>query len=174
MAAATATDADDHDAEAETKRVLSTAAGWDRNMAAAFCFRNWLEDEQKPLRVWGCKITRLPDSFGNLSSVTILICSNNQLTSLPDTIGNLKSLSKLLCFRNQLTSLPDSTGDLISLTKFWCSDNPLTSLPASLGHLPLLTELICNNNKIPEGEPSTLEELQAIAQRRSVKGRTGI
>ena len=172
-AATTVVVADDHDAEAETKRVLSTAAGWDGNEEAARRFREWLEDETEPLNLGCCNLIRLPNCIGTLSSLSMFFCAHNQLTSLPDTFGNLTSLTYLSCAHNQLTGLPDTFGNLTSLTYLSCAHNPLASLPYSLGHLPLLTELSCYNNKIPEGEPSTIEELQAIARRRSVKGRTG-
>lgn len=160
MAAATVTatvgsdtDADTSaDANANAKRVLSTTEGWGGNEDAARRFRTWLENETKVLDLSGCNLVQLPVSLGNLTSLTIFSCSYNQLTSIPDSIGNL-----------------------VSLCRLWVNNNQLTSLPYSLGHLPLLTELNCYNNKIPEDEPSTLEELQAIAlaRRRSVKGRTG-
>ena len=150
MAAVTAVVVDDHDAETEAKRVLSTAAGWDENEEAARRFRCWLDDETKKLDLNCCNLIRLPNCIGNLTTLTILHCYGNRLTSLPDSIGDLNLLIIL-----------------------WCSYNPLTSLPQSLGYLPLLSTLECYYHKIPEGEPTTLDELQALARRRRVKGRTG-
>jgi internalin A len=68
-------------------------------------------------------VTELDDSIGNLTHLTELNCSSNQLTELPDSISNLTNLTALHCFNNQLTELPDSIGNLTRLTELSCSTN---------------------------------------------------
>jgi len=106
----------------------------------------------------------------DLSGVTKLNCSCNQLTSLP----SLPPLEILNCSYNQLTSLPD----LPSLKELYCNDNQLTLLPSlppslerldcednqltSLPHLPAsLKELSCFNNRLTSLPhlPFTLKKL---------------
>ena len=55
----------------------------------------------------------------DLSRVTYLYCSNNQLTSLPPLP---KTLKELICWNNQLTSLPPLPE---TLKKLSCDDNRL-------------------------------------------------
>ena len=60
------------------------------------------------------KLTALPESFGNLSSLCTLDLSNNLLITLPESFGNLSSLQFLYLHTNQLISLPNSFGNLLS------------------------------------------------------------
>ena len=60
------------------------------------------------LGLYNKKVTSLPDTIGNLKSLTELYLNNNQLSSLPDTIGSLKSLTILNLTMNSLSSLPDT------------------------------------------------------------------
>ena len=88
----------------------------------------------------------------DLTGVTHLYCSHNQLTSLPPLP---ETLEKLHCYVNQLTSLPPLPE---TLEKLDCSNNQLTSLPP----LPeTLQELICTNNQLTSLPPlpETLEIL---------------
>jgi len=78
----------------------------------------------------------------DLSGVTKLNCSCNQLTSLPSLPPSLEILN---CSYNQLTSLPD----LPSLKELYCSNNQLTSLP----DLPALEILYCWNNQLSSLPP---------------------
>ena len=83
----------------------------------------------------------LPDIIGNLTSLTYLGVSDNQLTVLPESIGNLTSLTGLWADNNQLTVLPESIGNLTSLTWLDVHNNQLTVLPESIGSMTSLTEL---------------------------------
>ena len=88
----------------------------------------------------------------DLTGVTELDCSNNQLTSLPPLP---KTLKELYCSNNQLTSLPPLPETLEIL---YCEYNQLTSLPP----LPeTLEELICFNNQLTSLPPlpETLKKL---------------
>ena len=80
------------------------------------------------------------EGIKNLTNLTELDCSENQLTSLD--VSNCTNLTKLNCSENQLTSL-DISG-CTSLTELGCNDNPLTSLDIS--SCINLTELVCHQN----------------------------
>ena len=108
----------------------------------------------------GNRLTSLPKSLGNLTSLTKLDLSGNRLTSLPKSLGNLTSLTKLDLSGNRLTSLPKSLGNLTSLTKLDLSGNRLTSLPKSLGNLTSLTELDLSGNLLTTA-PQQLADLEA-------------
>lgn len=92
----------------------------------------------------GSNIDNLPQSFCNLKSLKILFLQRNNLKALPDRFGDLKNLENLNISYNQLTTLPESFGTLISLKKFSCYNNPFSALPESIKKLPysLIAQLL--------------------------------
>jgi len=92
------------------------------------------------------RLTKLPNSIGNLTNLTKLYVSGNILTELPDSIGNLTNLEKLRLRYNQLTELPDSIGNLTNLKELNLRYNDLTELPQSLGNLTNLERLWLDHN----------------------------
>ncbi len=123
------------------------------------------EDTLVGLGLYNCKLTALPESFGDLKSLQILSIDNNQLMTLPKPILQLKSLQELDLGHNQLTTLPESFGHLESLQILDLISNKLTTLPESFGELKSLQTLWINDNKLttlPEsfGELKSLQELQ--------------
>lgn len=76
------------------------------------------------------------------SSLTSLVCSDNQLTNL--NVNSLPALSSLNCSNNQLTTLDLSSN--VSLTSLNCQGNYLTSLNVSSN--TNLTYLNCQFNEI--------------------------
>lgn len=64
-----------------------------------------------------CKITELPDSICNLSSLRFLDISYNPISALPENIGNLANLEELDISHTDITTLPDSIYSL-QLKKF--------------------------------------------------------
>ena len=61
-------------------------------------------------------IINLPETIGNLTSITRLYLSGNNITTLPETIGNLKNLSILELNSNyNLSTLPKSFSNLMAL-----------------------------------------------------------
>ena len=111
------------------------------------------------------KLTTLPESIGNLSSLKELNLENNNLITLPESIGNLSSLKELNLENNNLRILPESIGNLSSLEKLNLDGNILLTLPESIGNLSSLEKLTLYHNHItslPEsiGNLSSLKELR--------------
>ncbi len=90
----------------------------------------------------------------DLTGVTELVCSNNNLTHLPPLPDTLKNL---WCWQNNLTSLPILPNSLVSLQ---CNYNKLVSLP----YLPdSLCELCCSDNKLTSLTlPDSLQKLWCL------------
>jgi len=107
------------------------------------------------------KLTTLPDSIGKLSSLKKLDLIDNELTTLPDSIGKLSSLTELDLSYNELTRLPDSIGKLSSLEQLYLGDSKLTTLPDSIGKLSSLTELYLYHNEL-KTLPDTIGELSSL------------
>ena len=89
----------------------------------------YVSPDRKMASFRNLKLTRLPDSLWNLTSLTTLDLSGNVLAKLPDSLGNLTSLTTLDLSDNVLAKLPDSLGNLTSLTTLDLSDNVLAKLP---------------------------------------------
>jgi len=96
------------------------------------------------------RLTNLPDSIGNLSSLKRLYLSNNLLTALPDSIGNLISLQGLDLSRNRLTTIPDWIGNLGSLQILELRANQLTTIPDCIRNLSSLRVLQLGENQLTE------------------------
>ncbi|XP_053277641.1 leucine-rich repeat-containing protein 18-like [Pleuronectes platessa] len=93
-------------------------------------------------------IRKLPDSFGNFSSLRWLDLHSNKLESVPESIGNLVVLSHLNLSNNFLTSggLPSTLGSLISLKCLNLGMNKLDNLPPTLVALGSLQEFCLFDN----------------------------
>jgi hypothetical protein len=105
----------------------------------------------------------LPESLGDLTSLTDLDLSRNQLTSLSENLGNLTNLNHLYLQENQLSFLPESLGKLANLTYLDLINNHLTSLPKSLGYLTNLAELYLSKNQLIS-LPENLGNLTELTQ----------
>ena len=103
----------------------------------------------------------VPAEIGQLTSLTRLHLSGNQLTSLPAEIWRLTSLRVLDLRANDLTILPAEIGQLTSLTRLDLDNNQLTSLPAEIGQLTSLTVLILGGNKLTS-LPAWIGQLTAL------------
>ena len=93
-------------------------------------------------------INKLPDSFGNLSSLSSLYIENHNLTTLPDSFVELQALTSLNLSNNNIYSLPDNFGDLIELQWFKITANNLWSIPESIVNLPDIQTLFLNANNL--------------------------
>jgi Leucine-rich repeat (LRR) protein len=114
------------------------------------------------LGIYFSKIEKLPDNFGNNHKKIISLWAvNNKLKYLPETIGNLKSLMSLYVWNNHIKSLPNSIGNLKSMLYFYAWNNELSSLPSSIGGMEKLLNLWLFNNKL-KSLPSSIGDLKYL------------
>lgn len=106
----------------------------------------------------GNNIDELPLSFGNLSMLTVADLSDNGITQLPNTFGNLLNLETLNLSDNYIITLPESFGQLKSLDKLDIRDNIINKLPNSIGNLSNLKTLLLQFNQL-DTLPNTIENL---------------
>ncbi|KAF5933083.1 hypothetical protein HYC85_029254 [Camellia sinensis] len=90
----------------------------------------------------------LPEAFGSLRGLVVLILSSNQLQVIPDSIGGLENLEELHLASNLLESLPDSIGLLLNLKILDVSGNKLVALPDSICQCRSLVELDASFNRL--------------------------
>ncbi|XP_047259624.1 receptor kinase-like protein Xa21 [Capsicum annuum] len=113
-----------------------------------------------------CKIKgRIPNDFGNLSSLLDLDLSANSLAgSIPTTIGNLKNLQCLNLSNNKLTGfIGDHICRLQHLGDIYLGQNQLSgSLPNCLGNITSLREIHLGSNKLSSNIPQSLGNLQDL------------
>ena len=98
------------------------------------------------LKLTDNRLTKLPESIGQLTELLVLTLSGNQLTQLPESIGQLTKLETLELADNRLTKLPESIGQLTNLRTLHIANNQLTELPESLLQLKSLNALYLHGN----------------------------
>lgn len=99
------------------------------------------------------QLSTLPNTIGQLTTLSSLDLHYNRLASFPVSIAQLTRLTKLDLHDNQLRSISESIGQLVSLTSLDLWDNQLASLPVSIGQLTKLASLNLGKNKfasVPE------------------------
>ncbi|XP_016073337.1 PREDICTED: leucine-rich repeat and calponin homology domain-containing protein 4 isoform X2 [Miniopterus natalensis] len=89
----------------------------------------------------------LNPALGNLTALTYLNLSRNQLSSLPPYICQLP-LRVLIVSNNKLGALPSDISTLGSLRQLDVSSNELQSLPTELCSLPSLRDLNVRRNQL--------------------------
>jgi hypothetical protein len=82
------------------------------------------------------QLTKIPESIGQLVKLIELKLNNNKLKSLPNSITNLTKLNLLSVHHNQIRELPTDIGLLSNLSTLDVSHNRICSFPAQLGRLP--------------------------------------
>lgn len=113
----------------------------------AYCSMNDLHITTLSLRE--NKLTRLPESIGNLTTLTSLDLNLNRLIKIPESIGNLNQLVELDISQNYREfTLPDSIGQLQNLRTLNISTNKVTSIPHTIENLNNLEKLYIYGNKI--------------------------
>jgi hypothetical protein len=75
------------------------------------------------------KLSMLPESIENLTSLRLLFLRDHNLTIIPDSIGNIKSLRYLNFRSNKLESIPESIGNLKLLKILNLEKNPIKNIP---------------------------------------------
>ena len=105
----------------------------------------WLRVVREATGIPELQSSKLTIENGLLTKLNL--SSNNEITSVPESIGQLTSLTKLYLSGNQLTSVPESIGQLTSLTYLDLSDNKLQGrVPQWLGELVNLKYLDLSGN----------------------------
>jgi small GTP-binding protein len=107
------------------------------------------------------QLKSLPAEIGKLTNLTSLDLSGNQLKSLPAEIGKLKNLTSLNLPLNQLKTLPAEIVELKNLTKLYLSGNQLKRLPAEIVELKNLTRLTLAGNQLKR-LPEEIGKLKAL------------
>jgi Leucine-rich repeat (LRR) protein len=100
------------------------------------------------------KLSRLPDTIGQLHQLQVLMIINSSLSNLPISIGELRGLKRAIFAGNKLTTIPDSIGNLVNLRYLDFSKNNLKTLPNTMENLVLLNYLNLTDNpslvKLPD------------------------
>ena len=105
----------------------------------------------------------IPGEVGNLTGLTHLILTWNELTSIPPELGKLANLTRLGLHRNSLSGpIPPELGNLGNLTSLELYDNNLTSIPPELGNLGKLRELWFGGNNLSGPIPPELGRLSSL------------
>ena len=107
----------------------------------------------------------IPSELSDLLSLGLLSLSNNQLSGeIPSSLARLSSLTQLSLNNNQLRGeIPSSLGNLSSLKLLSLDDNQLSgSIPPSLANLSSLEQLTLNNNQLSNSIPERLKSLTKI------------
>jgi len=110
------------------------------------------------LNLYDNDIELLPESFGALDSLEVLILPNNQISTLPDSFQKLISLKKLDLSWNNILDLPDWIDSFTSLEELNLRGNKLSKLPKSIFSLPSLRVLNITLNKNIIYPPKDLEK----------------
>ncbi|MED6210782.1 Plant intracellular Ras-group- LRR protein 1 [Stylosanthes scabra] len=114
----------------------------------------------------GRHLKHLPEGFGRVHSLVVLLVSGNQLSEIPESIGGLQNLEELNVSSNVLESLPESIGMLQKLKILNVSTNKLTSLPDSICKCRSLVELDASFNSLgylPTNIGFELQSLQKLS-----------
>ena len=80
----------------------------------------------------GNRIRRIPDFIGNLTKLTHLEASLNQLESVSEAVSLCRALTTLSLTSNDLKALPDGLCNITSLVTLKVDDNLLVSGDLSL------------------------------------------
>jgi Leucine-rich repeat (LRR) protein len=107
------------------------------------------------LDLFRSEITSLPHSIGDLARLKTLTLCTSSIREIPPSIGRLRNLKDLnLSVTKNLLRLPEEIGELKSLTKLDLYSSKIKSVPLSVGKLKNLKELILsgteNLSKLPD------------------------
>jgi len=105
------------------------------------------------------RLSSLPDSMAQLSSLKYLDVSHNQLNTLPPSLYALPHLDYFKISHNRLSSLPEDGVDKLNAVELDISANSLPSLPAALSMCKRLKVLRVEENCLDlAGFPSEILE----------------
>ncbi|MFO8018982.1 MAG: hypothetical protein R6U96_10125 [Promethearchaeia archaeon] len=107
------------------------------------------------------QLTEIPDALSQLSALTELSLTHNNISMLSESIGDLSSLKNLYLDNNRIIRLPESITQLESLVTLNLEDNCISTLPDTIGHLTSLKTLELSNNNFIEF-PRALGNLHSL------------
>ena len=107
------------------------------------------------------ELEELPESIGQLKQLLTLNLSDNHFYEFPESIGQFAKLKTLYLTSNQLSKLSDSLCQLTQLTNLLLSENELEGLPESIGQLKHLKKLFLDGNELTE-LPEVIGELKQL------------
>ncbi|MBE9033464.1 leucine-rich repeat domain-containing protein, partial [filamentous cyanobacterium LEGE 11480] len=108
-------------------------------------------------------ISEIPSAISQLTSLTKLYLSKNQISEIPEWIGGLTELTELDLSENQISEIPSAISQLTSLTKLYLSKNQISEIPEWIGGLTELTELDLWENQISK-LPSAISQLTSLTK----------
>ncbi|XP_031382653.1 TMV resistance protein N-like isoform X2 [Punica granatum] len=117
------------------------------------------------MKLHGVEITRIPDSIGglvNLTHLSMQFCSG--MKTLPDTMGDLKSLVELDMSGTELSALPNSVGRLTRLQSLRLDSSKISRIPDSIGGLVNLTCLSIVNHSGIKTLPDSIGDLKSLVE----------
>ena len=119
------------------------------------------------------KLTSIPESIGNLTSLKSLTLRFSQISAIPECIGNLTNLQRLNLSDTRISVLPESIGNLTNLQRLDLNDTRISVLPESIGNLTSLQSLDLSLTRIsalPEciGNLTSLQKLYLVNTQLSV------
>lgn len=108
----------------------------------------------------------LPKEICELTQLTKLSITSNNLQSIPPEIGKLVNLKVLNLSSNKIAAVPVEIGKLKDLEKLILAKNDLYTLPVELGQLKKLEVLDIRKNFIPTDE---IQKIQALLPNCKIK-----
>lgn len=93
-------------------------------------------------------LTRLPDSWANITRIGTEAFKDNQITQLPASWGEVNHLRNSVFTNNKITSLPASWGKISEIGFATFSDNEIASIPDSWGNITRIEAEVFNVNKL--------------------------
>ncbi|WP_118983847.1 DUF4132 domain-containing protein [Leptospira stimsonii] len=145
------------DVQKQKSEQLSINVEGSEELMEEVCKLDWLK------RLDLQKVSVLPNLIGNFKNLDHLeIKESESLKSIPDSIGELKTLTWLSIERTSIEFLPESLGKLSNLNRLDIQHNEeLKALPKSIGMLHSLETLWVNYNR-ENDHSSTMEERTPI------------
>ena len=122
-------------------------------------------DETTYLELEGSGLTEnIPSEIGNLTNLSSINLSQNQLAGEISMFGNLTNLQVLELDNNQLTGeIPPEIGDMTNLRILSLYDNQLTGeIPPEIGNCQLLHTLRLDYNQLTGEIPASLGNLTSV------------
>ena len=107
-------------------------------------------------------ITKLPESFAELTSLRYLNIRANNFAHFPECVTRMPNLEILDLSRNKIRNLPREPGRLLALRVLSMNANRLTELPAWMGKMKHLRILKLDNNPL-EWPPPHISKMPNVA-----------